>query len=295
MHILTKILIVVVSLLVVMLVPLVMVNATNEASFKTRFQAAQTENASLQAQAVSASNARLAAEATLGAQIRTLEAEAASVRQQFERQSAEARRLQGELDRSASMLAGMAATLGQIEQTGKANVKITEGLIAEADTLRKRETQLSERTVALEQQVADLRDTEDVLRAEIFKLQEQLKESADQRDRDAATIARYEASVGALRTASAGEVRRVADRNLRAKVVKVIDDPAGKLASIDAGERDGVQAGWVLTISDGTNYIANLRVIEVDVNRAVGRGELEDPAAGRVVATGQTAIARQGE
>ncbi len=295
MHILTKILIVVVSLLVVMLVPLVMVNATNEASFKTRFQAAQTENASLQAQAVSASNARLAAEATLGAQIRTLEAEAASVRQQFERQSAEARRLQGELDRSASMLAGMAATLGQIEQTGKANVKITEGLIAEADTLRKRETQLSERTVALEQQVADLRDTEDVLRAEIFKLQEQLKESADQRDRDAATIARYEASVGALRTASAGEVRRVADRNLRAKVVKVIDDPAGKLASIDAGERDGVQAGWVLTISDGTNYIANLRVIEVDVNRAVGLVELEDPAAGRVVATGQTAIARQGE
>jgi uncharacterized protein YlxW (UPF0749 family) len=294
-HILTKILIVVVSLLVVMLVPLVMVNATNEASFKTRFQAAQTENASLQAQAVSASNARLAAEATLGAQIRTLEAEAASVRQQFERQSAEARRLQGELDRSASMLAGMAATLGQIEQTGKANVKITEGLIAEADTLRKRETQLSERTVALEQQVADLRDTEDVLRAEIFKLQEQLKESADQRDRDAATIARYEASVGALRTASAGEVRRVADRNLRAKVVKVIDDPAGKLASIDAGERDGVQAGWVLTISDGTNYIANLRVIEVDVNRAVGLVELEDPAAGRVVATGQTAIARQGE
>ena len=75
----------------------------------------------------------------------------------------------------------------------------------------------------------------------------------------------------------------------------MIDDPAGKLASIDAGERDGVQPGWVLTISDGTNYIANLRVIEVDVNRAVGLVELEDPSAGRVVAAGQTAIARQGE
>ncbi len=295
MHILTKILIVVVTLLIVMLVPLVMVNATNEASFKSRFQNAQADNASLQAQTVAASNARLASEATLGAQIRTLEGEAASLRQQFERQSAEARRLQGELDRSASMMAGMASTLGQIEQTGKANVKITEGLIAEADVLRKRETQLSERTVSLEQQVADLRDTEGVLRAGIFKLQEQLKEASDQRDRDAATIARYEASVGSLYTAAAGEVRRVADRNLRAKIVKVIDDPAGKLASIDAGERDGVQPGWVLTISDGTNYIANLRVIEVDVNRAVGLVELEDPSAGRVVAAGQTAIARQGE
>ncbi len=295
MHILTKILIVVVTLLIVMLVPLVMVNATNEASFKSRFQAAQAENASLQAQTVAASNARLASEAALGAQVRTLEAEAGAVRQQLEARAAEARRLQGELDRSTSMMAGMASTLSQIEQTGKANVKITEGLIAEADALRKRETQLSERTVALEQQVADLRDTEGVLRAEIFKLQEQLKEATDQRDRDAATIARYEASVGSLHTAAAGEVRRVADRNLRAKVVKVIDDPAGKLASIDAGERDGVQAGWVLTISDGTNYIANLRVIEVDVNRAVGLVELEDPAAGRVVAAGQTAIARQGE
>lgn len=295
MHILTKILIVVVTLLIVMLVPLVMVNATNEASFKSRFQAAQAENASLQAQTVAASNARLASEAALGAQVRTLEAEAGAVRQQLEARAAEARRLQGELDRSTSMMAGMASTLSQIEQTGKANVKITEGLIAEADALRKRETQLSERTVALEQQVADLRDTEGVLRAEIFKLQEQLKEATDQRDRDAATIARYEASVGSLHTAAAGEVRRVADRNLRAKVVKVIDDPAGKLASIDAGERDGVQAGWVLTISDGTNYIANLRVIEVDVNRAVGLVELEDPAAGRIVAAGQTAIARQGE
>jgi predicted nucleic acid-binding Zn-ribbon protein len=294
-HILTKILIVVVTLLVVMLVPLVMVNATNEASFKSRFQAAQAESASLQSQAMAASNARLASEAALGAQIRTLEAEVATARQQVVRQSAEARRLQGELDRSSSMLARMATTLSQIQQTGEANTKITEGLIAEADALRKRETEASTRTVALEQQVADLRDTEGVLRAEIFKLQEQLKESADQRDRDAATIARYEASVGSLRTAAAGEVRRVADRNLRAKVVKVIDDPAGKLASIDAGERDGVQPGWVLTISDGTNYIANLRVIEVDVNRAVGLVELEDPAAGRLVSAGQTAIARQGE
>lgn len=295
MHILTKILIVVVTLLVVMLVPLVMVNATNESSFKSRFQAAQADNDTLRMQAVASSNARLASEVALNAQVRTLEAENAALRQQSERQAAEGRRLQGDLDRSTSLIAGMGSTLAQIEQTGKANAEITKGLIAEADALRKRETQLSERTVALEQQVADLRDTEGVLRAEIFKLQEQLKESADQRDRDAATIARYEAQVGSLRTASAGEVRRVADRNLRAKVVRVIDDPAGKLASIDAGERDGVQPGWVLTVSDGTNYIANLRVIEVDVNRAVGVVELEDPAAGRVVAAGQTAIARQGE
>jgi vacuolar-type H+-ATPase subunit I/STV1 len=294
-HILTKILIVVVSLLVVMLVPLVMVNATNEASFKSRFQAAQAENASLQAQAIAASNARLATEAMLGAQIRTLEAQAASVLQQFEGKDAEARRLKGQLERSEQQSAKMNATLVQIEQTGQANVRITEGLIAEAKTLREEQTRNAKRVVELEQKLADEQDTNEVLKQRIDQLQEQLKESADQRDRDAATIARYEASVGSIRTASAGEVRRVADRNLRARIVKVIDDPAGKLASIDAGERDGVQAGWVLTISDGTNYIANLRVIEVDVNRAVGLVELEDPAVGRVVAAGQTAIARQGE
>ncbi len=295
MHILTKILIVVVSLLVVMLVPLVMVNATNEASFKSRFQAAQAENASLQAQAIAASNARLATEAMLGAQIRTLEAQTASVLQQFEGKDAEARRLKGQLERSEQQSAKMNATLVQIEQTGQANVRITEGLIAEAKTLREEQTRNAKRVVELEQKLADEQDTNEVLKQRIDQLQEQLKESADQRDRDAATIARYEASVGSIRTASAGEVRRVADRNLRARIVKVIDDPAGKLASIDAGERDGVQAGWVLTISDGTNYIANLRVIEVDVNRAVGLVELEDPAVGRVVAAGQTAIARQGE
>ncbi len=295
MHILTKILTVVVTLLVVMLVPLVMVNATNESSFKSRFEAA---DAAAKVASESLRNfqlARVAGEAALNAQIQALEAAGSQVRSDLETRNAEVRRLQGELTRSTAMMADMQASLAQIRQTGEANSNLTKMLLAEASDLRGREADLSKQNVELQQKVSDLQDSESVLQAANYALQEQLKDAQQQRDRDAATIARYEATVGSIHTVSAGEVRRVADRSLRAKVIKVVDDPAGRLATIDAGERDGVQSGWVLTLSDGSNYVANLRIIEVDVNRAVGVIELEDVAARGAVAAGQTATARPGE
>jgi hypothetical protein len=67
------------------------------------------------------------------------------------------------------------------------------------------------------------------------------------------------------------------------------------LAEINAGSRDGIKAGWVLTIGDGATFVANLRITQVDVNRSVGVIELEDTAARGEVKAGQRAIARAGE
>jgi hypothetical protein len=67
------------------------------------------------------------------------------------------------------------------------------------------------------------------------------------------------------------------------------------LAEINAGSRDGLKAGWVLTIGDGGTFIGNLRVTEVDVNRAVGVVELEDASNRGEVRVGQRAVARAGE
>ncbi|MBM4105577.1 MAG: hypothetical protein FJ257_04680 [Phycisphaerae bacterium] len=293
MHILTKILIVAVTLLVLMLVPLVMVNASNEASFKARYleQATATSVATGLASDAQAALAAMSAESV--ARIESLEGEKAGLVKDLEQRAAELRRVQGDLARTTSLIGDMQASLGGLSATAAANQALIDGLLAEARKLRAVEADLSSKLVAAEQQVRDLSDSRDVLQASNNALQERLREVQGERDQARGKVAEYEAAVGAMR--GTGQARQVADRSIRCKVVKVIDDPAGKLASIDAGQRDGVKEGWVLTISDGSNYVANLRIIEVDVNRSVGIVELEDGSSRGTVREGQTATSRAGE
>lgn len=293
MHILTKILIVAVTLLVLMLVPLVMVNASNEASFKARYLEQQTATSVATGLASDAQAALAAMSAESVARIESLEGEKAGLLKDLEQRAAELRRVQGDLARTTSLIGDMQASLGGLSATAAANQALIDGLLAEARKLRAVEADLSSKLVAAEQQVRDLTDSRDVLQASNNALQERLREVQGERDQARATVAQYEAAVGAMR--GTGQARQVADRSIRCKVVKVIDDPAGKLASIDAGQRDGVKEGWVLTISDGPNYVANLRIIEVDVNRSVGIVELEDGSTRGTVREGQTATSRAGE
>jgi peptidoglycan hydrolase CwlO-like protein len=293
-HILTKILIVVVTLLVVMLVPLVMVNASNEGSYKARFERQQSMTAAANQALEAAQASQAASEASMLAEIKALQTEASSVASQLRSASAENQRLQGELSRTTASVAGVEAKLERLAAIGEASQELTNKLVQDAKQLRESEARLNAKLVQLEQQVADLRDSEEVLQAANASLQEQLKGVERERDRAQSTIARYEASGGPLNLVAAGEVRRVADRNLRAVVSNVVQDAGDTLATIDAGQLDGVQVGWVLTISDGPDYVANLRVLDVDVNRSVGIVELQDPSRG-LVAVGHVATARQGE
>ena len=89
--------------------------------------------------------------------------------------------------------------------------------------------------------------------------------------------------------------RVVATRNVSATIISVRRDGNSTLAEINAGSRDGLQTGWTMTIGDGSTFIGNLRITEVDVNRCVGVVELEDRAARGEVKVGQRAIARSGE
>ena len=111
------------------------------------------------------------------------------------------------------------------------------------------------------------------------------------------TIARYVAYIGELPSASAGAATgyQPADRNLSSTVLNVRRSEDSTLAEINVGSRDGVQEGWVLTIADGSRFIGNLRVIEVDLNRSTGVVELEDQQTRGAVRAGQRAIARKGQ
>jgi hypothetical protein len=85
------------------------------------------------------------------------------------------------------------------------------------------------------------------------------------------------------------------DRSLSATVLRVERSSNQVLAEIDAGEKDGVKKDWILVIGDGGKFIANLRIINVDVNRATGIVTLEDAKARGTVQVGMKAVANPGE
>ncbi len=297
MHLLTKLFVVLVSLLAVMITPLVAVNAVNEQSFKDKWLAAeQKRNAAIE-QLDGEQQARMAEAAAAAVQTKELELRIAQVQKDYDASVAEARRLQGELADARSGQEDIRARIAMMAQTQQAQQQLGETLVAELRGLRTRAVDAERQAVDLEQELGVVRSQLEVAQAARRALQEEVQQLNEERDQAMDTIARYVAYIGELPSARAGAAAgyRPADRNLSASIVNVRRSEDSTLAEINAGSRDGVQEGWVLTIADGSRFVGNLRIIEVDVNRATGVIELEDTDSRGAVRAGQRAIARKGQ
>jgi uncharacterized phage infection (PIP) family protein YhgE len=296
-HLLTKLFVVLVSLLAVMITPLVAVNAVNEQSFKDKWLSAeQKRNAAIE-QLDGEQQARMAEAAAAAVQTKELELRIAQVQKDYDASVAEARRLQGELADARSGQTSIEASIKMMAQTQEAQQQLGETLVAELRNLRTRAVDAERQAVDLEQELGVVRSQLEVAQAARRALQEEVQQLNDERDQAVDTIARYVAYIGELPGARAGAAAgyRPADRNLSASIVNVRRSEDSTLAEINAGSRDGVQEGWVLTVADGSRFVGNLRIIEVDVNRATGVIELEDADSRGAVRAGQRAIARKGQ
>jgi chromosome segregation ATPase len=296
-HVLTKIFIVLVALLTVAIVPLVAVNATNESTYQKKFKEAQAAAAASEAVLNTERAAWLASQQKLEGDLRTMETKVADLQKQADSKSAEARKAAQELAGTKAAQASIAASLEVLAANGKATGQLTETLVAELRSLRTASMEAEKRLVEVQEAFDASQSSLEVADAARRALQEEVKRLADEKDRALATVADYVASVGELPKARAGAVaeRVVADRNVSASIISVRREKGATLAEINAGSRDGVKAGWVMTIGDGSTFIGNLRLTEVDVNRAVGVVELEDAASRGEVKVGQRAISRSGE
>ena len=299
MHVLTKIFVVLVALLTVALVPLVAMNATNEASFQKKYKDAEASAATSQATLAAERSASQAAVQKLESDIRAMEGKVADLQKQVDTKSVAARKAEQELAGSKAAQASVAANLELLAQSGKANSTLTDSLVAELRSLRTKSMDAEKRLVDIQEAFDASQSSLEVADAARRALQEEVKRLADEKDNALATIAEYVASVGEISTARAGVVsdkaRVVATKNLAATIINVYRSGNVPLAEINAGSRDGVKTGWVMTIGEGSAFIGNLRITEVDLNRAVGVIELEDANTRGEVKAGQRAIARSGE
>ncbi|MAC20194.1 MAG: hypothetical protein CMJ23_11060 [Phycisphaerae bacterium] len=296
-HLLTKLFIVLVCLLAVMITPLVAVNAVNESSNKAKL-AEMTSKRNALTEALKASDQiRMSTDQSYAVKTKELEMRIAETQKDYDSAIADSTRLQGELSDSRSGQEDIRARIGMMAQTQDAQRQLSETLVTELRDLRQRAVSAEREAVDLEEELGIVRSRLEIAQAARRALQEEVQQLNDERDSAMDTIARYVAYIGELPSARAGATAgyQPADRNLSSTIINVRRSEDSTLAEINAGSRDGIQEGWVLTIADGSRFVGNLRIIEVDINRSTGVIELEDQDSRGAVRSGQRAIARKGQ
>ena len=156
MHVLTKIFIVLLSLLSVLLVPLVVVFAHNEDSYKEKYQSASVQAAAANQNFHYGQLAHAQREADLDLQIRDLMSENGALAQQRESSAADLRRLQIDLAESRSQQSGIRADINTISSAVATGQDLIDSLLTEVRTIRSEAVSAERRAVELDEALRDM-------------------------------------------------------------------------------------------------------------------------------------------
>jgi hypothetical protein len=291
-HVLTKIFIVLVSLLAVLLVPLMVVYATNENNYRARYESAEAAKAAEQA-ATRAALARSSADAIqYNTQLDALRNQNQELQTARTAADVTIRQLESQLAAARAAQATIVGDISMIKNIVEAGQQLTESLVGEIRTLRAEAVAIERQKVELDEALRDVTGQLEVAEQARRALAEELARLKDEHSK---ALTQLGMAIGeGFGRKDVVRTGVLPDRNLTATIVRVERSAGQVLAEIDAGSRDGVREGWTMAISSGGAFVGNLRIINVDINRATGIVSLEDRARG-LVAVGQTAHALAGQ
>ncbi len=296
MHILTKIFVVLVSLLAILLVPLVVVSTQNQEHWRSDALSLKADVARLRSEQVSDRQLAQSNQANLQSQLAEYSAREQALVRSLQESSAGAEDLQSRLDDATNKMSMTQSQVAAMSQSMKTSTALSEKLVSDLDFLRDRaltaerqRAELTERLAELDSQIQVSESVQRALREENESLKAEHKKMSAQ-------LSQYVAQFGDMGTATTLSLEDgiAPDRNLEATVVEVARGDAQTLVEIDAGSRDGVQKGWLMSVGDGGTFIGRLRIIEVDLNRSTGLLMLESKDRGEA-APGQRAYALAGQ
>jgi chromosome segregation ATPase len=272
-HVLTKIFIVLVSLLSVLLVPLVVVYAYNENNFKSRYQAAEEQKVAAQ-EAMKMSEARLGADnGRLQAEIDQLRTARGDLEKNRAADQAKIHTLESTAAASAGMQTEISSKLSLLAKSVEAGQQLTDSLVTELRQLRSDAVALEKQKVDLDEFSRDLQGQLEVAVAARRALEEELARVKEEQNKAVTKLGMYQARFGDIEV-RAGALGRdegiFPDKSLEARIVRVDRSTGQVLAEISTGSTSGVKQDWSMTIKSGGEFIANLRIINVDINRATG-------------------------
>ena len=292
-HILTKIFIVLVTLLAVAIVPLVATFVVNEDTYKARWENTKVELLVTSTRASDANKALVTERAILQQEldartstIASLITKLAHIKTTLETLHADRGQLQASLaQKEANMLA--------LTSANEVNSKIKERFVGENYDLREETSKAKQWVMEIEDELEEARQEYQVAEAAKRKAQEDRRRIASELALLQELVNGYVALHGELEPVT-GAVEGIApDRTLVATVLAVSRNDNEVLAEINVGSRDGVKKGWIMAVGDGNSFFGRLEVAQVDVNRSIGRISLESPDRGLVV-PGAKAFATKG-
>ena len=285
MHVLTKIFIVLVSLLACLLVPLVVTYAHNENSYASRFDAAESNALALKSNFDAAKSGFELTETKLNKDIDDLNDQLSAMRQRADAAEADLRQAESARVQAESMnteIAAQLATLASAVETGQI-LRVT--LIDELQQIRGDMLTSEDQMVTMEDALNDAEAKLEVSELARRAIEEELQEMRDEHAAALSELGTYIATYPEINSGDrAGATGRIIpDIDMKTKVTKVVRRQNETIAEIEAGSRDGVRVGWTVMISGPGGFKANLKITNVDINRSTGVVELENAATrGRV-------------
>ena len=293
MHVLTKIFVVLVSLLAVLLVPLVVVYAHNEDNYKGKFQSAETRAAIAVQELQQIGETHATERAQLQQQLQGLMSDKEALAKDRDTAMADVRGLRKDVALATSRQDKITAHLSTITAAVDAGQKLMEALMDEVRTMRSEALSAERRAVELDEALRDKSKQLEVAVAARRAMQEEIQQLKEEHARALDQIAVYGQKYGRLEQEGFEPIAPL-QTDLDATVVNVRRGLQQTLAEINAGSRDGIKEGWEMTIGRRGTFLGILRIITVDINRATGVVELEDPEGRGRVEAGDRVFTRAG-
>lgn len=293
MHILTKIFIVLVTLLAVAIVPLVATYTTNENSYRAMYNSADDQRRVSMTRATESEQALVAQRGQMQQEIDARESTISAQRTEQANVRANVESLNAQIGRLEARLAQSSANLQALSSASEVNSELKQRFVNENYDLRKEAIDSERMVMEMEDQLEQSRyQSEEADRAKRKAIEER-HNMEKQLDVLQARLDAYITKFGELEAFTIVDAGVAPDRTLSSVVLTVSRDFDDVLVEINVGSRDGVRRGWIMTVGSNGTFLGRLQIEQVDINRSVGRVTLEDASRGLVV-PGSTVFAVKG-
>ena len=265
------------------MVPLVATYTTNENSYRAKYRAADDQQRLAMIRAGDAESALFAQRVQMQNEIDSRDATIGSLRSDQTSTRASMESLRAQIGRLESQLSQSNANLQALSSASEVNSALKERFVTENYTLRENIIDAERMIMEMEDLLEDTRlEAQGALRAE-RKAQEERHDLEEQIDAMRSHLTAYVSKFGELETVATVDNGLAPDRTIASTVLTVSRANDDVLVEINAGSRDGVQKGWIMTVGQDGTFLGRLQVEQVDINRSIGRVTLEDPSRGIVV------------
>jgi len=271
LHIVTKILVILATILSVLLAGLSIAYTSNAQRIKSELRTERQRATAAEATASEAAQAAAAEREVLQEKIGTLEATLQESTSRLAGLQGDNARLLAEVNSLKQNQATYAGQIDQFTSVIKTYATLNESQSQELETLRARALDANRKEIALSDRINDLQGELEVARETTRSLQEQLVALREQAHRGGF------ADAGAARGVGAGFLRAPSD--FRARVTAVQRDPAGNtLVEISGGSSDKLREGMRLSVTrDGSNWVGSIVVERVNINDSIARVSMIGP------------------